>query len=165
MTEAGPITTISASASASSPTSYVTTTQLATVSILSSTASILSSTASAIPSDGAINPSYASNCQNVQSPYTTKISKAVFDISCETQNFGGDFINFESTTLENCMDACANFNYWSVTNGYNSSVRCSIINFDSLETVLGNCWLKGSGYSQPAMSNRSVSSATLREGG
>ena len=156
MTQAGRITTISVSTS--SLTSYVTTTQLAT-------ATILSSPAYAIPSVGAINPSYPSNCQNVKSPYVAKLSNALFDVSCETQNLGGDFINFESTTLENCIDACANFNYWSVNDGYTTSLRCSIINFDSLETWLGNCWLKGSGHSQPAKTNRSVTSATLREGG
>ncbi|MCJ1425465.1 hypothetical protein MMC29_003364 [Sticta canariensis] len=147
LTQAGRITTISISAS--SPTSYVTTTQLAT-------ATILSSLAYAIPSDGAINPSYPSNCQNMQSPYTAKISNALFDVSCETQNLGGDFINFESTTLENCIDACANFNFWSVNEGYSPSLRCSIINFDSLETWVGNCWLKASGHSQPARTNQSV---------
>lgn len=138
--------------SASSPTSSVTNAAFQSTPILSSSTSAASS-----------DPTLAvSNCQDLLTPYTTKISGVLFDISCETQNLHGDFMSFESSTLENCIEACANFNFWIVNDSYDSSLRCSIINYDSFQSSGGNCWLKDSSHPQPAKLNQSVISASLR---
>lgn len=161
--DAEPIKTISssvspsasplASSSTSSPTSTATSTPLQPSSTLSSTTSAPSSSSALATFD----------CQKLQTPYAAKITNALFDISCDTQNFGGDFMSFESSTLENCIEACANFNVWTVTNNYNSTISCSIINYDSFWQLGGNCWLKQSGYPERAKLNQSVISASLRE--
>lgn len=72
-------------------------------------------------------------------------------------------MSLESSTLQNCIDACANFNFWTAyNNSYNSNIRCSIINYDNFSEWSGNCWLKESGHPQPAKFNQSVISASLR---
>lgn len=123
-----------------------------------------------LPSSTSATPSHPAraifNCQNFQTPYAATISHVLFDISCGTENFGGDFMSLESSTLENCMEACASFNLFSVSDGYDSSIRCSIINYyiDDFMSRGGNCWLKQSGYPQPAKLNQTVTSASLRGG-
>lgn len=122
------------------------------------------------PSPTSITPSHPAraifDCQNFQTPYVSRFSNVLFDVSCETQNFGGDFMSLQISTIEDCMEACVNFNDFSVSGRYHSNIRCSIINYntDDFMTLGGNCWLKQSGYPQPARLNQTVISASLRGG-
>ena len=51
-----------------------------------------------------------------------------------------------AATLNVCMGACSNYNYWTTLNHFNSGTNCSAVTLDYFATAeSGNCYLKVGG--------------------
>ena len=92
------------------------------------------------------------NCKEYQTPFPAGISHAPFDIFCDTDFLGGDFMSVYAARLNVCMGACSNYNYWTTLNHnywttlnhFNSGTNCSAVTWDYFATTeSANCYLKG----------------------
>lgn len=119
---------------------------------------------SATPSSSSDNNSTramqpATECSSLPSLYTSQItlSKAQFDLSCETDYPGNDMLGIYVYKFATCIDACADLN------ARTTNTPCSAVSFDySMSPEVGNCFLKASGIRQVATTKNTTSSAKVR---
>ncbi len=96
------------------------------------------------PSDdcGAVQPQYiaASSSQEL-----LRNEPKVFDVYCKTEALDGDFMSFYSPSLITCIDGCAAYNTWQITNSLPRTLNCSSVRYSLRIGIWGNCFLKQAG--------------------
>ncbi len=109
------------------------------------------------------------DCEAVQPQYTIKNAKgklinATFDVICDTNSPGGDFLSFYSPSVTTCIRACAVFNVLQTETetGKSGGKNCSAIVYSPTFTVDGNCFLKPEGFVSVASRKTNVTYARLK---
>lgn len=109
------------------------------------------------------------DCEAVQPLYTIDTLKgesvnATFDVSCETEFFGGDFMIFYSPSVTTCIRGCAMFNRLrtQTENGTSGDVICSGVVYLASNLIDGNCHLKPVGYTSVVARKTNSTYAKLR---
>lgn len=113
------------------------------------------------------------DCGAVQPEYTIKkargkLTNAKFDISCDTNSPGGDFLTLYSPSVITCIRACAIFNLYQTFTGPGRTAavkNCSAIVYSATYTVDGNCYLKEDGIPSVPTREANVTYARLRLSG
>lgn len=139
---------------------------------LSSTAALATSSTTSSPTVFPIvEPLQHPNndCEAVQPQYTIETAKgksinATFDVSCDTEFHGGDFMSFYSPSLTTCIRGCAMFNFWQTQaeNGKSEDKVCSGITYLPYSLEEGNCYLKPVGYTSVVFRKTNITYAKLR---
>lgn len=96
------------------------------------------------PSDdcGAVQPQYTPP-HSVQE-LARNIAK-VFDVYCKINAVDGDIMSFYSPSLTTCIDGCAAYNTWQITNSLPRTLNCSGVTYAIRVGIWGNCYLKQAG--------------------
>lgn len=109
------------------------------------------------------------DCEAIQPQYTIKSAKrksinATFDISCDTEFHGGDFMSFYSPSLTTCIRGCAMFNFWQrqAEKSESGNKICSGITYLPYSIEDGNCYLKPVGYMSVVFRKSNITYAKLR---
>ena len=96
-------------------------------------------------------------CKSLPALYTEPVSKAQFDVGCETDYAGDDMLGIYVYKFATCIEACADLNK------RNTNTPCSGVSYDvTMGPLGGNCFLKASGVRQVATTKNTTSSARVR---
>lgn len=96
------------------------------------------------PSDdcGAVQPQYTPPYSVQELPLNIQ---KVFDVYCKINAVDGDFMSFYSPSLTTCIDGCAAYNTWQITNSLPRALNCSGVTYTIRMGKWGNCFLKQAG--------------------
>ena len=128
----------------------------------SSPSSIPQRSNTSCPTTNATVPSPTNECANLSPTYKSALSNAtLFNVSCNTSFHDYNILGLFAYRFEDCMEACASFNYFQ-----NSNTTCYGVTFNvnrPQEGGKGNCFLKDKqGINSTAING--VSSARLASG-